>query len=106
MKTWFFFTNLRSSIKIHPEINLKINLHPAFMANTNYPSATLKTSPRLRKAALERIYLSAYSQQSPWTWGYLLWDKNKSAENLQVLPGQSDRFLSRDSLDAMLKVKK
>ncbi|MBL7744299.1 MAG: hypothetical protein JNN00_12555 [Chitinophagaceae bacterium] len=75
------------------------------MANTNYPSATPQTPPPPQKnRAGKNLIIGLLAAGLLGTWGYLLWDKNKSAENLQVAQTQSDRFASqRDSLDAMLK---
>jgi predicted nucleic acid-binding Zn-ribbon protein len=75
------------------------------MANTNYPSATPQTPPPAQKSrAGKNLLIGLLAAGLLGTWGYLLWDKNKSAENLQVAQTQSDRFASqRDSLDAMLK---
>jgi predicted nucleic acid-binding Zn-ribbon protein len=75
------------------------------MANTNYPSATPQNQPPVQKSrAGKNLLIGLLAAGLLGTWGYLLWDKNKSAENLQVAQTQSDRFSSqRDSLDAMLK---
>ena len=75
------------------------------MANTNYPSATPQTPPPPQKNRTgKNLLIGLLAAGLLGTWGYLLWDKNKSAENLQIAQTQSDRFASqRDSLDAMLK---
>jgi predicted nucleic acid-binding Zn-ribbon protein len=75
------------------------------MANTNYPSATPQNQPPApRNRAGQNLLIGLLAAGLLGTWGYLLWDKNKSSENLQVAQTQSDRFASqRDSLDAMLK---
>jgi hypothetical protein len=75
------------------------------MANTNYPSATPQNQPPApRNRAGKNLLIGLLAAGLLGTWGYLLWDKNKSSENLQVAQTQSDRFASqRDSLDAMLK---
>jgi predicted nucleic acid-binding Zn-ribbon protein len=75
------------------------------MANTNYPSATPQNQPPAQKSrAGKNLLIGLLAAGLLGTWGYLLWDKNKSAESMQVAQVQSDRFASqRDSLDAMLK---
>lgn len=75
------------------------------MANTNYPSATPQNQPPApRSRAGKNLLIGLLAAGLLGTWGYLLWDKNKSSENLQVAQTQSDRFSAqRDSLDAMLK---
>jgi hypothetical protein len=76
------------------------------MANTNYPSATPQNPPPppQKSRAGKNLLIGLLAAGLLGTWGYLLWDKNKSTENLQVAQTQSDRFSSqRDSLDQMLK---
>lgn len=77
------------------------------MANTNYPSATPQNqpvTPNRNNRAGKNLLIGLLAAGLLGTWGYLLWDKNKSAETLQVAQTQSDRFSGqRDSLDAMLK---
>ncbi|MEI9809180.1 MAG: hypothetical protein WDO16_15700 [Bacteroidota bacterium] len=75
------------------------------MANTNYPSATPQNQPPAPKSrAGKNLLIGLLAAGLLGTWGYLLYDKNKSSEDLQVAQVQSDRFSSqRDSLDAMLK---
>ncbi|HEY6503481.1 MAG TPA: hypothetical protein VIZ28_05845 [Chitinophagaceae bacterium] len=75
------------------------------MANTNYPSATPQNQPPAPKSRTgKNLLIGLLAAGLLGTWGYLLWDKNKSAESLQMAQTQSDRFASqRDSLDAMLK---
>jgi predicted nucleic acid-binding Zn-ribbon protein len=76
------------------------------MANTNYPSATPQNQPPApnRNRAGKNLLIGLLAAGLLGTWGYLLWDKNKSAETLQVAQVQSDRYSGqRDSLDAALK---
>jgi hypothetical protein len=76
------------------------------MANTNYPSATPQSTPPppQRNRAGKNLLIGLLAAGLLGTWGYLLWDKNKSAETLHVTQTQSDRYASqRDSLDQMLK---
>lgn len=75
------------------------------MANTNYPSATPQSQPPAPKSrAGKNLLIGLLAAGLLGTWGYLLWDKNKSTESLQIAQTQTERFSSqRDSLDAMLK---
>jgi regulator of replication initiation timing len=75
------------------------------MANTNYPSATPQTTPPSPKNKTgKNLLIGLMAAGLLGTWGYLLWDKNKSAETQQITMAQAERFSSqRDSLDAMLK---
>jgi hypothetical protein len=75
------------------------------MANTNYPSATPQSQPPAPKSrAGKNLLIGLLAAGLLGTWGYLLYDKNKSEETVQYAQTQSDKFSSqRDSLDAMLK---
>ena len=78
------------------------------MANTNYPSAgdpqnqpqrtTSKTTNRTNKNLIIGILAAGLLG----TWGYLLWDKNKSGEQLKLTETQSNTYMSqRDSIKMM-----
>jgi phage shock protein A len=73
------------------------------MANTNYPSATPQNQPPAPQNRSSRnALLIILAVALLGTWGYLLWDKNKSGEQLQVAQVQSDNFMTqRDSLKLM-----
>ncbi len=73
------------------------------MANTNYPSATPQNQPPApRNRAGKNLLIGLLAAGLLGTWGYLLWDKNKTGEKLQVTQTQSESFMSaRDSLKLM-----
>lgn len=70
------------------------------MTNTNYPSATPQNQPPApRNRGNKGLLIGILAVALLGTWGYLLWDKNKSGENLQVAQTQSSSYMSqRDSL--------
>lgn len=70
------------------------------MTNTNYPSATPQNQPPApRNRGNKNLLIGLLAAGLLVTWGYLLWDKNKSGENLQVAQTQSSNYMSqRDSL--------
>jgi len=70
------------------------------MTNTNYPSATPQNQPPApRNRGNKGLLIGILAVALLGTWGYLLWDKNKSGENLQVAQTQSASYMSqRDSL--------
>jgi predicted nucleic acid-binding Zn-ribbon protein len=74
------------------------------MTNTNYPSATPPPSsqpPRNNRAG-KNVLIGLLAAGLLGTWGYLLWDKNKTNEKLQITETQSSNYMSqRDSLKMM-----
>ena len=73
------------------------------MTNTNYPSATPQNDPpRNQNKGNRNLLIGILAAALLGTWGYLLWDKNKSGEQLQVAQVQSESYMSqRDSLKMM-----
>jgi hypothetical protein len=73
------------------------------MANTNYPSATPQNpAPAPRNRAGKNLLIGLLAAGLLGTWGYLLWDKNKTGEKLQLTQTQSESYMSaRDSLKFM-----
>jgi phage shock protein A len=73
------------------------------MANTNYPSATPQNQPPApQNRGSRNLLIGILVAALLGTWGYLLYDKNKSGETLQVAQVQSDSYMSqRDSLKLM-----
>lgn len=73
------------------------------MTNTNYPSATPQNDPpRNQNRGNRNLLIGVLAAALLGTWGYLLWDKNKSGEQLQVAQVQSENYLTqRDSLKMM-----
>ena len=74
------------------------------MTNTNYPSATNSPdSPSPRKSnSSKNLIIGLLAAGLLGTWGYLLWDKNKSSEKLQFAQTQSTSYMSqRDSVREM-----
>lgn len=73
------------------------------MANTNYPSATPQNQPPApRNRAGKNLLIGLLAAGLLGTWGYLLWDKNKTGEKLQLTQTQSESYMSaRDSLKWM-----
>jgi cell division protein FtsB len=51
------------------------------MTNTNYPSATPQNEPNKNKNS-KNIIIGLLAAGLLGTWGYLLWDKNKSGEKI------------------------
>lgn len=70
------------------------------MTNTNYPSATPQNqSPAPRNRGNKNLLIGILAAGLLGTWGYLLWDKNKSGEQIQVAQTQSESYMTqRDSL--------
>lgn len=68
------------------------------MTNTNYPSAT-PNEPRQPNRGNKNLLIGILAAGLLGTWGYLLYDKNKSGETLQVAQTQSENYMTqRDSL--------
>ena len=71
------------------------------MTNTDYPSATPQNQPSGGKNN-KNIYIGILAAVLLGTWGYLLYDKNKSSEKVQLAQNQSTSYMSqRDSLKNM-----
>ena len=70
------------------------------MTNTNYPSATPPQSqPPNSNKSNKNLLIGILAAGLLGTWGYLLYDKNKSGEMLQVAQTQSENYMTqRDSL--------
>lgn len=73
------------------------------MTNTNYPSATPQNEPNQpQKSGNKNLLIGILVAVLLGTWGYLLWDKNKSGEQVQLAQTQSENYMSqRDSLKSM-----
>ncbi len=73
------------------------------MTNTNYPSATPQNEPNQpQKSGNKNLLIGILVAVLLGTWGYLLWDKNKSGEQVQMAQTQSENYMSqRDSLKSM-----
>lgn len=70
------------------------------MTNTDYPSPTPQSQPSGGKN--KNLYIGILAAALLATWGYLLYDKNKSKEKIQVAQTQSSNYMSqRDSLKNM-----
>ena len=75
-------------------------LKPSTMTETNYPSANPQNEPQ--KSGSKNILIGILAAGLLGTWGYLLYDKNKTGEKLQQTEQQSVSYLSqRDSLKQM-----
>jgi hypothetical protein len=71
------------------------------MTNTNYPSAT-PNEPRTPNKSNKNLLIGILAAGLLGTWGYLLYDKNKSGETIQVAQTQSENYMTqRDSLKLM-----
>ncbi|HSU26988.1 MAG TPA: hypothetical protein VLJ68_01320 [Chitinophagaceae bacterium] len=70
------------------------------MTNTNYPSATpTPPSQPPRNRGSKNLVIGILAAGLLGSWGYLLWDKNKSGEKLEITQTQSQDFMSqRDSI--------
>src|SRR5688572_19608313 len=69
------------------------------MTNTNYPSATPNDEPRTPNRGNKNLIIGILAAGLLGSWGYLLYDKNKSGETLQVAQTQSENYMTqRDSL--------
>lgn len=79
------------------------------MTNTNYPSATPQSQPP-RSNTTKNIIIGVLAAGLLGTWGYLLWDKNKSNEKIaQTQFTASSAMTQRDSVqtlynDALLRL--
>lgn len=74
------------------------------MTNTNYPSATNtpQSQPPRGKNNSKNLIIGLLAAGLLGTWGYLLWDKNKSSEKLQISQTQASTYMSqRDSIRMM-----
>ncbi len=73
------------------------------MTNTNYPSATPQTpSQPPKKNGSKNVVIGLLAAGLLGTWGYLLYDKNQSSEQIQTFQAQSTSYMSqRDSLKNM-----
>ncbi|HYC40206.1 MAG TPA: hypothetical protein VEB63_06930 [Chitinophagaceae bacterium] len=74
------------------------------MANTNYPSAGSPQNqpPRNTNRSNKNLVIGLLAAGLLGTWGYLLWDKNKSGEKLQMTQTQATTYMSqRDSIKMM-----
>lgn len=69
------------------------------MTNTNYPSATPQSEPNNSKNS-KNIIIGLLAAGLLGTWGYLLWDKNKSGEKIMQ---QQTQIASLDSAKADLQ---
>jgi hypothetical protein len=70
------------------------------MADTNYPSAsTPQSQPARNNRNNKNLVIGLLAAGLLGTWGYVLWDKNKSGEKLQLTQTQSNSYMSqRDSI--------
>jgi hypothetical protein len=73
------------------------------MTNTNYPSATTPpSSVPPRRSSNKNLLIGILAAGLLGTWGYLLYDKNKSTEKLQISQVETGKFMSqRDSVKMM-----
>lgn len=73
------------------------------MTNTNYPSATPQGSSQPPKSnGSKNLVIGLLAAGLLGTWGYLLYDKNKSSEKIQTFQAQSTSYMTqRDSLKNM-----
>jgi len=75
-------------------------LKPSTMTETNYPSATPQNDQP--KSGNKNVLIGILAAFLLGTWGYLLYDKNKTGEKLQQTEQQSMSYMSaRDSLKQM-----
>lgn len=70
------------------------------MTNTNYPSATPQSQPNNNKNS-KNIVIGLLAAFLLGTWGYLLWDKNKSGETILQ---QQSQITTKDSTIADLQL--
>lgn len=70
------------------------------MTNTNYPSATPQSQPNKNKNS-KNIIIGLLAAGLLGTWGYLLWDKNKSGEKIFQ---QQSQIASLDSSKADIQM--
>jgi predicted nucleic acid-binding Zn-ribbon protein len=72
------------------------------MTNTNYPSATPTPQSQPPRRGNKNLVIGLLAAGLLGTWGYLLWDKNKSGEKLELAQTQSTSYMSeRDSIRMM-----
>jgi phage shock protein A len=72
------------------------------MTNTNYPSATPQEQAPKNNKAGKNLLIILLAAVLLGTWGYLLYDKNKTSEKIQEGEKQSMSYMSqRDSLKSM-----
>lgn len=72
------------------------------MTNTNYPSATPQEQAPKNNKAGKNLLIILLAAVLLGTWGYLLYDKNKTSEKIQEGEQQSMSYMSqRDSLKSM-----
>jgi len=73
------------------------------MADTNYPSAaSTPPSQPSRNRGNKNLLIGLLAAGLLGTWGYLLWDKNKTGEKMQLTQNQSTAYMSeRDSVKMM-----
>jgi hypothetical protein len=72
------------------------------MTDTNYPSATPTTPNRPQKNGTKTMLIVLMAAGLLGTWGYLLWDKNKTSEKIQITQTASNNYMSqRDSIKMM-----
>ncbi|MGK2864779.1 MAG: hypothetical protein ACSLE0_22805 [Chitinophagaceae bacterium] len=69
------------------------------MTNTNYPSASPQSQPPTPNRGNKNLLIGILAAGLLGTWGYLLYDKNKSGEVIQTAQTQSENYMTqRDSL--------
>ncbi|HRX95082.1 MAG TPA: hypothetical protein P5158_13230, partial [Chitinophagaceae bacterium] len=74
------------------------------MTNTNYPSATTPQEQPKKSNNSKNLIIGLLAAGLLGTWGYLLWDKNKSSEQLENSQTMATNYMSqRDSIDMMYK---
>ncbi len=73
------------------------------MTNTNYPSATnAPQSQPPKNKNIKNLVIGLLAAGLLGTWGYFLYDKNKSGEKLQITQTQANNYMSqRDSVRMM-----
>ena len=75
------------------------------MADTNYPSASTPQSQPPKGRGSKNLIIGILVAGLLGTWGYLLWDKNKTGEKIESTQTLSDNYMTqRDSLKAMYDV--
>ncbi len=73
------------------------------MTNTNYPSATPQAQPPKNNKAGKNLLIILLAAGLLGTWGYLLYDKNKTNEQIQEGEKKAMSYMSQsDSLKSML----
>jgi predicted nuclease with TOPRIM domain len=72
------------------------------MANTNYPSANNPQSTEPRNNNTKNILIGVLAAGLLGTWGYLLYDKNQTGEQIQLSQTQANTAMSgRDSVQLL-----